>query len=453
MIRDVLDMRLNRKQREGLRALRDSSKQYVLFDGGIRSGKTELLWDWLVARAIAYPGSKQIVIRKEKKQHDNGFWGPGGTIGRFFYRTFDEHGLKSLYTLMQTDRRVEFWNKSVIRLEGCDTPEHVGRILGDEYITMWFNEAFQMDYDVVTELWDRVAQKCYAHPIVEGKSEWFPPQANKQVIFDTNPRGKRHWLYKAGVLNVDPIEGGLYPFADKWVRVGGWKPWDNQENVNTDGMENKTGVARARMIDGEWCDNEGAVYEEFNEDMHVCAACDGNGACPKVFGKDGRVLAKGLYRGIDFGWNDPTVCLWVANIGGQLLVYRCHYKKQKMMSRNAELIKAAQQPFEPIKWTVIDHQPEYAEQLRKAGIPNRNAHKDNPIMGGCDRVKARLTPRDGVPGLLVCRYCSPVIEEFSSYMMDAKKDAPEDKNNHCMDALRYIVAEVDNGRGSVAVFM
>ncbi len=134
-----LDMILNQKQREGLRALRDPAFQYFLFDGGIRSGKTELLFLWLVARAIVYPGSKQIVIRKEKKQHDNGFWGQAGTIGRFFYRTFNRNGLRSLYTLVQTDRQVKFWNGSVIRLEGCDNPDHIGRILGDEYITMRFS--------------------------------------------------------------------------------------------------------------------------------------------------------------------------------------------------------------------------------------------------------------------------------------------------------------------------
>jgi len=446
-----LDMVLNGKQREALRALRDPSFQYYIFDGGIRSGKTELMFAWLVARAIAYPGSKQIVIRKERAQHKRGFWGAAGTVGRYMRKCFDDNGLKTLYQMYNTDLKLVFWNGSEIRCEGVDTVENFGRILGDEYITMWFNEAVHQDFKTIEGIWDRAVQLCDVQPdIANSAHAWFPDTANKQILFDTNPKGKRHWLYKFGVLKVDPNEGGILPYADRICRIGGWKPWDNEANVNTDGMDNKTGTARRRQIDGEWCDTEGAVYEEFNEDTHVCRMCDGK-RCQRVFGaRRGQVKARKLFRSIDFGWNDPTVCLWGADVGGQIVVYRCYYSNKQIMQEHAKAVLKMQEEYEPISWTVADHQPEFRQQFKKNGIPNRNAHKDSPLMGGVDRVKQRLHCKGDVPGLLVCQHATPVIEEFSGYMMAKGKDEPEDDNNHCMDSVRYMVAEIDGKTKSKA---
>jgi len=359
-------------------------------------------------------------------------------------KTFDDNGLKQLYTLLNTDLKLVFWNGSEIRCEGVDTVENFGRILGDEYITMWFNEAVHQKFDTVSEIWDRAVQMCDVNPIIgESEYDWFPETANKQIMFDTNPKGKRHWLYKFAVLKVDPQEGGILPYADRICRIGNWRPWDNAANVNTEGMDNKTGTARRRQIDGEWCDTEGAVYEEFKEETHVCRMCDGK-RCKRVFGpREHEVLASTLCRSLDFGWNDPTVCLWGGIVGGQIVIYRCYYSNKQIMAEHAKNILQMQHRVEPIRWTVADHQPEHRQQFKKNGIPNRNAHKDSPLMGGVDRVKQRLHCVGGVPGLIVCQHATPVIEEFSAYMMDAKKDEPEDANNHAMDAVRYLVAEID----------
>jgi len=444
-------MILNEKQREALRGLRNPLFQYFVFDGGIRSGKTELMFAWMVARAIAYPGSKQIVIRKERAQHKRGFWGAAGTVGRYMRKCFDDNGLKTLYTLLNTDLKIVFWNGSEIRCEGVDTVENFGRILGDEYITMWFNEAVHQKYDTVSEIWDRAVQMVdVQEDIGASEYDWFPATANKQILFDTNPKGKRHWLYKFGVLNIDPVEGGKLPYADRICRIGNWTPWDNSANVNTEGMDNKTGTARRRQIDGEWCDTEGAVYEEFKEDIHVCRLCDGK-RCKRVFGTNkNQVRASTLCRAIDFGWNDPTTCIWGGIVGGQIVLYRCYYSNKQIMADHAKNILKMQHDFEPIRWTVADHQPEHRQQFKKNGIPNRNAHKDSPLMGGVDRVKQRLHCVGGVPGLIVCQHATEVIEEFSGYMMDAKKDEPEDTSNHTMDAIRYMVAEIDGKTKSQA---
>jgi len=62
----------------------------------------------------------------------------------------------------------------------------------------------------------------------------------------------------------------------------------------------------------------------------------------------------------------------------------------------------------------------------------------------------------GRTGLMVCQFCAPVVDEAFSYMMDTRDgvDAPEkDKNDHAMDALRYMVAEIDGKVRSQAFFV
>ncbi len=450
-----LDVILHEKQREGLRALRNPKFTKILFDGGIRSGKTLLIWIWLLCRAIVYAGSVQIIIRKQAKQHTRSTWGANNTIGKFFRETFKACGLISLYTLRQTEKQIHFWNGSEIRLEGCETEEDVGKILGAEYITMWFNEATDIDYKVVAALWGRVVQKVYAHPEVIGKREWFPRLANPQIIFDTNPKGKRHWLYKLGVLHIDPIEGDKIKDAHKWVRVGGWQPVHNKDNINSEMLEGMSGVAEQRAILGEWCDMEGLVYHEFSEKVHICRECDGSQPCKRVWAQNKNMKAQYCCRSIDFGFNDPTVCLWGAKFSSYLLIYRCYHKKKMIMSQHAVEILKKQAEMEYVKWTVVDHDPDHAQVLKNGGIPNRNAHKDNPRVAGVNRVKKRLVvDKDGHTGFMLCQFCTPVIEEFESYLIDPKKDEPEqDAHDHTMDALRYMVAEIDGKRRSKAYIM
>ena len=44
---------LTEKQKMGLELLQDPDKQYILFTGGSRSGKTYLIMEFLVGRALA----------------------------------------------------------------------------------------------------------------------------------------------------------------------------------------------------------------------------------------------------------------------------------------------------------------------------------------------------------------------------------------------------------------
>ena len=441
------------KQWEGFAALTDPQYRNFLFDGGARSGKTDLIWEWIVMKAWLYPGSEQIILRKFKVEHRGSIWRQ--TALKWLANHFPDD---RYYTTSETEMFITFWNGSIIRFDGCDDEARIRKIFGAEYITVWFNEASEIDFGTAFDGMTRAVQKVEIIPGQMGNGI-FPDYAPCQCIFDTNPQGRRHWLYKAGVQHRHPETGERLKDADKWKRVGGWVIYHNAEHLAPDAIEKYEaleGVRRKRLLDGEWCSAVGNVYSDFSENIHVCKQCTGINApdrCPRIWKGKNKFIPRRAVRGIDFGYRDPFVCLWAATIDEQLLFYKCWYKKQMIVSDHAVEIKKLTRPGESIKWTVADHDAEDAATLRKEGIRTRSAKKDKPIMAGIDRVIKQLKVVNGKPGLQVCQYCTPILDEFSSYMMNknSEKDEPEDGNDHTLDPLRYMVAELFGRGGSMLI--
>ena len=74
------------------------------------------------------------------------------------------------------------------------------------------------------------------------------------------------------------------------------------------------------------------------------------------------------------------------------------------------------------------------------------------LRAGIRLVRTKLYVREhtGKPKLFVGRNCTATIKEFQSYkhIRDAfgeVSDTPEDKNNHLMDAIRYLIMESMSG--------
>jgi len=431
----------------------DPSKSRVLLDGGGRSGKTAVIVEWMVAQALCYPGSWHAVLRKHRAHCKQALWNGS------FTKYLDEFikGSSRHYILNKDELSILFDNGSRIMFDGCDDEARVRNLYGNEYMTIWFNEASEFQWAVVDQLFSRCVQRCTSDPALPvGGGE----VGKCMVILDTNPKGARHWLFRAGVQNVDPDSSERLPDADKWGRIGGWSPYDNVENLSPDAIatyEAMTGVTRRRMLDGEWCSQEGLIYSTFDEEVHVCKEChhkDAPAKCPKMWTEDGKKWrGKLAYRSVDFGFRDPFTCGWWGYIDGTLLMYRERYVRGKIVADHAVQIKKASDG-ERISITYADHDAEDAETLRREGIPTRRAKKDRPISAGIDRVMKRLKVDErGVPGLMVCQYCRATLSEIGSYIWDKQKEQPAaGQDDHSMDQLRYMVAGIDGVQRSSVFF-
>ncbi len=417
-----MGMKLNEKQQAGWRLLADPKKTRILFDGGSRSGKTALITEYLVKRAFQFPGSKQLVARKCRAHAKTSLWSNtlksylASNIPRLFYKT------------QETELSIVFYNGSQIVIGGLDDAERTEKILGNEYITVFLNEATQLSWETVQMAITRLAQRATD---AQGR------RAVPKLILDCNPRGPRHWLHYIGVRHVDPATEEPLPDAERWGRLN-WSAYDNKENLPPEylaALESLPELMKDRMLNGVWRSNEGAVYSEFDEDVHVVE--------PFAIPKEWRRL-----RALDLGYTNPFVCLWGAVDGdGRLYVYREHYKAGMRTTEHArEILRLSE--GESYGVSVCDHDASERAELDACGIRTEPAFKE--VLSGIQAVKSRLAVQgDGRPRLYLFKNLKSCLSEIYDYRWEARRDTANAKeepvklNDHAMDALRYMVMALD----------
>lgn len=154
------------------------------------------------------------------------------------------------YTLNKTDWYVEFPNGSQIWFAGLDDKERTEKILGQEYATIYLNEASQIPYGsvgiAITRLAQRVQQK------IDGRE---PSPLKPRMYYDCNPPSKAHWSYQVFVLKRDPDTKQNLPPADyAFFQIN---PQDNAENLSDGYLDTLQGLSarlRKRFLDGEFAD-------------------------------------------------------------------------------------------------------------------------------------------------------------------------------------------------------
>lgn len=417
-----MGLKLHERQMLGWKMLSDPKRTRILFDGGSRSGKTALIIEYLVKRAFQFPRSRQLIARKCRAHAKTSIW--SDTVKQYLARNIP----RQFYKLQETELSVVFWNGSQIVIGGLDDAERTEKILGNEYITVFLNEATQLSWETVQMAMTRLAQRC-----ADEKGRFAVPK----LILDCNPRGPRHWLHYVGVRHVDPTSEKPLADAEKWARLN-WSAYDNKANLPPEylaALESLPELMRERMLNGVWRGNEGAVYPEFDEDTHVVE--------PFEIPADWRRL-----RAIDFGYTNPFVCLWGALDGdGRLYVHRERYKASERTAEHAkEILRLSGE--EKYFVTVADHDAAERAELDSAGIRTEAARKD--VATGIQAVKGRLaTQADGRPRLLFFKTLKHTLSEIYEYRWEARregvnaKEEPVKLNDHAMDALRYMVMAVD----------
>ena len=422
------DVGRNNRQPAGLSVLRDPLAERILFHGGARSGKTDLIVAWMVARALFWPNYSQIILRKNRNQCEK----------RIFDETLrvllDKFVPKRYYTLNRDKLTVTFYNGSRIVCDGCDDKERVRNIFGSEWLTMFFNEASEFPLDVVDDLTSRNVQHVERAGV----------EAACKIILDTNPKGKAHWIYKQCIQGVNPTTGEPIPKGQRWSVVGGWHITDNLKNIAKNSLQKlesmQSEIARRQLIDGEWCSGEGLVYNEFNERQHVR---------PQGYAfVDGKPRGR-VYRSIDFGFNEPFCCLFATIVDDVVIIFDMIYRKKTLLEDHVERILDMCKGWD-VAWTVADSaSPEYIGQLKRMGFRAKPSKKDpRKVEGasGFELVKRRL--RDG--RLIITRNCRPLLAEIETYEFETGTDSPADGDDHAMDALRYLITQIDwRGRSSM----
>lgn len=266
----------------------------------------------------------------------------------------------------------------------------------------------------------------------------------RYVAEPTEDGARRHWLWTPDNPHMDPevIARMLARFGD---------------------------AQRAARERGEFITLEGRIYPQFSRSSHVVRPFPIPPEWPR-------------YRGMDFGVRNPTAVLWgCLSPDDQLIIYREHYQAGWSLKRHAEHIKRmercescceAQQEAGAVceacggsglsesivrAWADPSGKQQIVDLRREHRIIFRPAKRSVEV--GISAVSERL---EGVaashigapaPALIIFDTCPKLIREFENYVRapdTGKKDGPErplQRDDHAMDALRYLVMGVRRSVG------
>lgn len=232
-----------RKQTEAVKMMGGPAK-YILLYGGSRSGKSVIIIRQIFLRAAKEPGSRHLVVRFAFNHAKQSLW--YDTIPKVLKLCFPVPQGAIIFN--KSDWFIELWNGSQIWIGGLDDKDRTEKVLGNEYATIFLNEASQISYSSYSTVLTRLAQKTGL--------------VNK-VFIDCNPPSTLHWVYKLFVQHVNPdsneaIDGSLYAH----MRLN---PDDNADNLPDDYINSVLGMLshrqQKRFRFGEFIDDvEGALW-------------------------------------------------------------------------------------------------------------------------------------------------------------------------------------------------
>lgn len=199
--------------------LMQQPQRHTLFYGGARAGKTVLILRAMVFRALSAQ-CRQCILRLRR----------AAIVPSIVYDSFpkvmDLFFKEVHYRIDKQLGCIFLPGGSEIWFGGLDDKQRVDKILGNEYVTMYFNECSQIPYASFVQGMSRLAQV-----IVYTDSKGKERTMRQRAFLDLNPVGESHWTNKLFVLHREPITNRELPNGDdyKFMKLN---PVDNKENLS-----------------------------------------------------------------------------------------------------------------------------------------------------------------------------------------------------------------------------
>lgn len=173
-----------------------------------------------------------------------------------------------------------------------------------------------------------------------------------------------------------------------------------------------------------------------------------------------------IYRGVDFGFDNPTACVWIAVKDDTWYVIDEYHESKQSSDYHCGIIlsKSAQYPACVASYG----DPAAAQAINdwaQRGVFITSARRDPGtnrgewVGHGIDLLqeKLKISVMDQRPRLFVGKNCTNLIHEFETYRWKEERDSqlnnpgrPEKANDHLLDALRYFTVSY-RGRQEVYI--
>jgi PBSX family phage terminase large subunit len=394
----------------------------LLLAGTAGTGKSRLAAEKLHGYLMKYPNSTGLALRKTRQSMTN------STV-LFLDRSIIGNDPRVKH--VKSEHRFEYANGSILAYGGMADEEQREQIrsigVAGGVDIAWMEEAIRFTEDDYQELLGRMRGQA---------APW------QQVMLSTNPGPPGHWINQRLIMGQ---EASTYDKA---------RPEDNPYNppAYIDNLKRLTGILRMRLWEGQWCQAEGLVYQEFDLDNLTDDEPD---------------FSLPFELGIDDGYVDPRAILFVQRRGSDILVFDEIYESRKLAQVHSKQILSYcidhSKVDKPSDWQgkILEEAAQYCREkevplpeiaivspnakelqgaMRLADIPCRKANDD--VVQGIQTVRELIKDGNDQRILKVNRRCKNFIREITEtyvYPEGARKDneKPKDGNDHACEGFRY----------------
>lgn len=367
-----------------------------ILDGSVRSGKTvAMIPKWLSYIEQGPPGILLMTGVSKDTLYDNVLNDLFDTVGRENY-TYNR----------QTGDLVIFGRK--IKVIGAKDEGSEKYLRGKTLAGAYCDEVSLMPERFFNQLLNRMSV------------------AGSKLYATTNPDTPFHYLYKNFLTDENKLASGMVKRYHMLL--------DDNPNLDPEYLQfiksAYTGMWYKRMIEGQWVNAEGLIYDSFNESMEyeTLPTWDYN---------------VDYFVAIDYGTTNPMVFLEIVDTGDVSYVDREYYWNSRVEQRQ----KSDNEYFQDLlkfmgnvdNYTAVIIDPSAASfiaLLRQNGIVVIEA--DNSVLDGIRLMSTMFN----LGKLKVNKSCTNFLQELAVYQWDETSalkgiEKPVKANDHACDACRY----------------
>lgn len=377
----------HRAQREFV----ESRARYAAFISGIGAGKTV--------------GGVGRLLRNVYE------WNPGHTgyviaptvpsLRNVIIPELEKWGVLQAADYNRTEKKLTFPNGSTVIFESADNDRKIERLRGPSIAWFWMDEAATID----ERAWDIMVGR-----LRDGE--------HLNAFVTTTPKGE-NWIHTKFV-NPETRLGGADVVRGVPTHENPHLPDDYTEEI----VEEYEGRFYEQEVLGEFVGFEGLIYPWFTEENLTSDP-------PESYDE--------VFYGVDWGHNNPAVCLAIVKASDEYHVVDEWYERRCTVQDHSRAVEDLVSEYGDGPIYCDPSEPANIEQFRRDGLPARKA--ENDVTPGIQLV-ASLSD-----DLRVSESCQNVRNEFNQYQYrdGGDSDNPLKQHDHAMDALRYALFSHSQG--------
>lgn len=416
------------KQTEFWRACQQPLQDEILFDGAIRSGKTQAACKMIASWAWEHggPNWRFVIMRRTYRELED-------STKAAFLRGDGQMPPACPPGLILKEKKQDemciLLNGAEILFRSAENPAETEDKLRNVTLAGFFiDQVEELDSDEYMHMYETLLSRCS------------DPRGPRKAILVANPGPEDHWVHRRF---VDPKTS---PPETARVHVTlEQNAWNLPESYVTKmrRTEQTNNMWFRRYIQGEWGAFGGKRFTAWDPSVHVIN--------PLPIDPNWEIV-----QGIDYGWSHPTAAIWCAiDYSGRWYVVAEHYASQLPISQHARAMRETEEMLDippssrwldPSTWAKRSEYESPGLEFADYGIHAAKAQNDR--LGGWNRIDEMLTMRmaDGLPRLQVFSTCENLIREIPSLRcaVNAQGQIQDDVDksrggDDASDALRYAI--------------